>query len=156
MAFLEFGASNKLQQRVYFNTAIWYYFDRMQINNKITIIEGPTPEFEPVDQEEGFQIPHPWVLGVLEGPNYYHTAFTSLRTFNSQLLLERCENAWAADVPMYLVYRDTIGIQQSTQIMAARAIKTDEGEIIQLWVRNGYDAKKSDIPAIPPYRDDNE
>jgi len=57
---------------------------------------------------------------------------------------------------MYLVYRDTIGIQKSTQIMAARAIKTDEGEIIQLWVRNGYDAKKSDIPAIPPYRNDDE
>lgn len=57
---------------------------------------------------------------------------------------------------MYLVYRDTISIQKSTQIMAVRAIKTDEGEIIQLWVPNGYDAKKSDVPAIPPHRNDNE
>lgn len=125
----------------------------MQINNKITIIEGPTPEFEPINQEHGFNIPHPWALGLLEGPNYYHTAFTSLRTFNSQLLLERCETAWAADIPMYLVYRDPIGLKVETQIMAARAIQIEEGEIIQLWVRNGIDTKKSDIPAITPFRE---
>ncbi len=125
----------------------------MQINNKITIIEGPTPEFEPVNQEHGFNIPHPWALGILEGPNYYHTAFTALRTFNSEMLLERCQTAWAADVPMYLVYRDPIGLEKETQILAARAMHTEDGELILLWVRNGLDSKKSDIPAVPPYRD---
>jgi len=74
----------------------------MKINNKITIIEGPTPEFEPVNQVEGFNIPHPWALGILDGPIYYNTASTALRTLNSDLLIERCETAWAAQVPMYL------------------------------------------------------
>lgn len=124
----------------------------MEINNKITIIEGPTPEFEPINQEKGFNIPHPWALGILEGPNFYHTAFTALRTFNSALLLERCETAWQADVPMFLVYRDSIGLQKETQIMAARAMDTEDGELILLWVRNGLDEGASDIPAIPPYR----
>ncbi len=130
----------------------------MEINNKITIIEGPTPEFEPVNQERGYGTPpHPWALGVLEGPpNFYNTAFTALRTFNSQLLLERCETAWAADLPMYLVYRDPIGLQVETQILAARAIQVEEGELILLWVRNGIDEKKSDIPATPPPRHGNE
>ncbi len=128
----------------------------MEINNKITIIEGPPPEFEPVNQERGYGTPHPWALGVLEGPNFYNTAFTALRTFNSQLLLERCETAWAADLPMYLVYRDPIGLQVETQILAARAIQVEEGELILLWVRNGIDEKKSDIPATPPRHGNEE
>lgn len=143
-------ARNTALQMLKAKAQLWYHFYDMQINNKITVIEGPTPEFEAVNQEHGFNIPHPWSLGILEGPNYYNTAFTALRTFNSEMLLERCQNAWAADLPMYLVYRDPIGLQKETQIIAARSVKLDEGELIQLWVRNGIDEERSDISALPP------
>ncbi len=122
----------------------------MKINNKITIIEGPTPEFEPVNQVEGFNIPHPWALGILDGPIYYNTASTALRTLNSDLLIERCETAWAAQVPMYLIYRDQLGLEQQTQIIAARALKSEAGDLILLWVRNGIDEDKSNVSPIRP------
>ena len=106
-----------------------------EMNNKITIIEGPTPIFEPVHLSNGLDQSRTWTTGILEGPFLYDMAFTTLRTFNGQGLLNRCENAWAEKQTMFLVYKDRIGLRQQTPIIAARAVKAEEGEMLMLWVR---------------------
>jgi len=105
------------------------------MNNKITIIEGPTPIFEPVRPNIGFDQTHTWTSGILEGPFLYDMAFTTLRTFNGESLLDRCQNTWDQKQTMFLVYKDRIGLKQQTPIVAARVVKADEGEMLLLWVR---------------------
>lgn len=56
------------------------------MENKITIIEGPPPTFEAIDDG--------WALGLNEGPFLYDLAMTRLRTFNGPALVERCHRAW--------------------------------------------------------------
>lgn len=105
------------------------------MNNKITIIEGPTPEFQVVTGNSALDGSLNWVGSVLEGPFLYDTAFTNLRTFDSQKLIERCQDAWAAKQTMYLEYKDRIGLRQEAPIVAARAISVEEGDMLLLWVR---------------------
>ncbi|MGB4595412.1 MAG: hypothetical protein WBI14_05855 [Anaerolineaceae bacterium] len=105
------------------------------MNNKITIIEGPTPIFEPVNPAGGSDQTRVWATGILEGPYLYDMAFTSLRTFNGQALVNRCQNTWEEKQTMFLVYKDRIGLRQQTPIVAARSVKVEEGEMLMLWVR---------------------
>ncbi|NLW72497.1 MAG: hypothetical protein GXY37_06410 [Chloroflexi bacterium] len=114
------------------------------MNNKITIIEGPTPVFEPIYPSSGLDQSRAWTAGILEGPFLYDMAFTTLRTFNGQLLLNRCQNAWEAKQTMFLVYKDRVGLTKQTPIVAARAMTTEEGEVLLLWVRREL---HSDDPA---------
>lgn len=107
----------------------------LKMNNKITIIEGPTPIFEPIRENSINTGSHAWAAGILEGPFLYDMAFTTLRTFNSQLLMDRCENTWDEKKTMFLEYRDRIGLTQQTPILAARAMEVEEGEMLMLWVR---------------------
>jgi hypothetical protein len=51
------------------------------MDDKITIIEGPPPEFQAVDDG--------WAVGLNESSNMYDMVITRLRTFNGQALLER-------------------------------------------------------------------
>ncbi|MCW5875293.1 MAG: hypothetical protein KIS85_00295 [Anaerolineales bacterium] len=97
------------------------------MQEKITIIEGPSPTFEIVD--EG------WSTGVLEGPTLYGVALTHLRTFNGRELVERCHRAWSKQESIQLEYRDEEGMAKEAPIVAARAAETDEGEMLMLWVR---------------------
>jgi hypothetical protein len=97
------------------------------MDEKITIIEGPPPTFELV--EEG------WSTGVMEGPTLYGVALTHLRTFNGGELVERCHRAWRAQEPIQLEYRDEDGNNKQAPILAARNAHTDEGEMLMLWVR---------------------
>jgi len=97
------------------------------MDNKITIIEGPTPTFEAVNSE--------WVSGISESPEYYDVVMTNLRTMNGAGLLERCYQTWNQQDTMYLHYRNTIGLEQEIPILAARLVETEEGEKIALWVR---------------------
>jgi hypothetical protein len=104
------------------------------MDNKITIIEGPTPNFDSVDTDFIMGI-NGWTAGLTEGPYLYDTARTTLRTFNSSALIERCHKAWAHKATMYLEYRDPIGMKQEVPIIAARSVDSEDGEMLILWVR---------------------
>jgi len=97
------------------------------MEDKITIIEGPTPEFE--DINDG------WVLGLNESPLLYDTIFTQVRTLNGPELVERCHRAWKSNSTIYLHYKNPMGIEEKAPITAVRTVSTDEGQLLLLWVR---------------------
>ncbi|HJW90484.1 MAG TPA: hypothetical protein VJ436_07570 [Anaerolineales bacterium] len=97
------------------------------MDDKITIIEGPPPTFEAVN--EG------WVLGFNESPTLGEIAVTRLRTFNGPALVERCHRAWRNQQTIQLEFRNTEGLQQQAPIVAARYVETEEGHLLILWVR---------------------
>ena len=101
---------------------------RMETNTeKITIIEGPTPQFEP---------PHEaWPQSVTEGPTMWKVAMTRLRTFNGPALVQRCWNAWDKGEPIHLEYRNDEGLTQLAKIVAARCSEVSEGQVLFLYVR---------------------
>ena len=98
----------------------------MEDNNKITIIEGPPPVFEPV--QDG------WALGLGEGPHYNVTVLTRLRTFNGPALVERCYRAWNTGGPIHLHYRNDVGLEQQAPIIAVRAVESPDGHMLLLWL----------------------
>ncbi len=97
------------------------------MEDKITIIEGPPPAFELV--EDG------WSTGVLEGPTIYNVAVTHLRTFNGGELVERCFRAWKRRENIQLEYRSEDGMNKEAPIVAARNTESNDGEVLVLWVR---------------------
>ena len=97
------------------------------MDDKITIIDGPTPEFE--DIRDG------WALGLNESPLLYDIIFTQVRTLNGPALVERCHKAWKSNSTMYLHFKNTLGIEEKTPITAVRTVETDEGQILLLWLR---------------------
>jgi hypothetical protein len=97
------------------------------MDDKITIIEGPPPVFE--DVQEG------WPLGLNESPSLHKLALTRLRTFNGPALVERCYRAWRNHQTICLEFRANDGLIHKTPIVASRATETDEGQLIILWVR---------------------
>lgn len=97
------------------------------MEDRITIIEGPTPEFENVDDG--------WALGLNESPALYSMALTRLRTFNGPALVERCHRMWIKNEPIYLHYRNRLGLEEKVPILAARASETEEGQVLFLWIR---------------------
>ena len=97
------------------------------MDEKITIIEGPPPVFEAVNDG--------WAMGLNEGPYLYDVALTRLRTFNGPALVERCYRAWNTQNPIHLEYRDPTGLQAEAPILAARTLEIDDGQVLLLWVR---------------------
>ena len=97
------------------------------MTEKITIIEGPTPEFREVN---GL-----WIQGVAESPGQYDTYFTELRAFDGLSLVDRCSKAWARNEIIVLEYRTEGGLVDEITIIASRLEETDDGDMIQLWVR---------------------
>ena len=95
-------------------------------DNKITIIEGPPPVFETVQSG--------WTLGLNEGPNLTDVVMTRLRTFNGPALVERCYRAWNNKTPINLHFRDEMGLEETAPIMAARAVDTEDGQMLLLWL----------------------
>lgn len=96
------------------------------MDDKITIIEGPPPVFEVVNDG--------WALGLNESAGLSVPVLTRLRTFNGPALVERCYRAWNAKLPIHLHYRNDVGVEQSAPIMAARNVETSEGHVLLLWV----------------------
>jgi hypothetical protein len=92
----------------------------------ITIVEGPTPEFEPISSE--------WPLGLPEGPEGSLCATCKLRTFDGEAMAERCRSAWREGRPVHLDYPDGDGGRQKADIFAVRAEELDEGDVLYLWV----------------------
>ena len=97
------------------------------MENKITIIEGPPPVFELVNDG--------WALGLNESPWLYDLTLTQVRTFNGPALVERCHRAWKSGITMYLHFRDEMGLEEKAPILAARCAETEEGQVLLLWVR---------------------
>jgi hypothetical protein len=96
------------------------------MDDRITIIEGPTPVFEPV--QDG------WALGLNETSSFSMTALTRLRTFNGPALVERCYRRWNKQEPITLHYRDEAGLETTAPILAARSVETDDGQVLLLWL----------------------
>ena len=94
------------------------------MEDKVTIIEGPTPVFEPV--QDG------WALGLNETNNYSLTALTRLRTFNGPALVERCYAQWRNKEAITLHYKDELGLEATAPILAARSVETDDGQVLLL------------------------
>ena len=101
--------------------------DNKAMEDKITIIEGPPPTFETVNDG--------WVLGLNESPSLGEIAVTRLRTFNGPALVERCHRAWRHQQSINLEFRTEDGFEQQAPIVAARHLETDEGHLLILWVR---------------------
>ncbi len=97
------------------------------MDEKITIIEGPPPTFEAVNDG--------WVMGLNEGPNLSDIAITRLRTFNGPALVERCYRAWHDNKAIYLEFREQDGLENQAPIVAARTLEVDDGQMLILWVR---------------------
>ena len=96
-------------------------------DDKITIIEGPPPTFELPNQG--------WAFGVSDSSTLAGVALTKLRTFNGPTLVERCYKAWQHQQSITLEFRTPEGLHQQAQIVAARNVKVDEGDLLMLWVR---------------------
>jgi hypothetical protein len=107
------------------------------MDDRITIIEGPTPIFEPV--QDG------WALGLNETRQFSITALTRLRTFNGPALVERCYRRWRKNEPINLHYRDEVGLEASAPILAARMVNTDEGQVLLLWLHVERDDMELEI-----------
>jgi hypothetical protein len=97
------------------------------MEDKITIIEGPPPVFETVNDG--------WALGLNESPWLYDLTLTQVRTFNGPALVERCHRAWKQGITMYLHYRDEMGLEEKAPILAARSAESADGQVLILWVR---------------------
>ena len=97
------------------------------MTEKITIIEGPTPEFQEVN---GL-----WVQGVSESPGQFDTYYTELRAFDGFSLVDRCSTAWHRNDSVVLEYRTETGLTDEITIIAAHYEETDDGDLLQLWVR---------------------
>ena len=112
------------------------------MDEKITIIEGPTPTFELVGDG--------WAMGLQESPTLGAVALTRLRTFNGPALVERCHRAWRNQQPIHLEYRGEDGLISAKPIVAARTVNTQEGQVIMLWIR----LPETDIEVELEYDDD--
>jgi hypothetical protein len=104
---------------------------------KITIIEGPTPTFE--------QIPELWVHGLTEGAMQSQMVMTRLRTFDGASLVERCNKAWHSQRDIQLEYRSSEGLNAEAPIVAARTMETEEGDMLLLWLRLPDDSVELEI-----------
>lgn len=107
------------------------------MDNKITIIEGPPPNFESI--QDG------WALSLNEGPFFYDMTLTHLRTFNGNALVERCHRAWHKGLTMFLEYRSEVGLTRESPIMAVRNVETNDGHVLLLWVRRDPQEAKAEM-----------
>ena len=113
---------------------------------KITIIEGPSPMFE--------LIPMGWATSIVEGVAPANVALTRLRTFKGIELVERCHRSWRNQEVINLEYRNQDGIATEVPIVAARFSDTEEGQMLLLWVR--LSESEFEIAFDDDFEDDDE
>jgi hypothetical protein len=97
----------------------------------ISIIEGPSPEFQPTPQR--------WLQSIYEGPDDQAVAFCQLRTANGPDILERCQNAWRENRLVKLEFPDEIRMPQLVDVVAMRLDEVEEGQLLLLWVALPYE-----------------
>ena len=103
---------------------------------KITIIEGPTPEFH---QTTDFSL-----HSILEGPQDAINTFTEMRTGNGEDIRERCLRAWKEGRPVKLDFPDEMGLRREIDVVGLRLKEVDEGTVLQLWVRQQIDYQNAE------------
>lgn len=116
------------------------------MDEKITIIEGPPPTFE--------AIPDLWVHGLTDGMTQTDIVVTHLRTYNGPTLVERCHRAWRNQKNITLEYRTLEGLPAEVPIVAARNMKTEEGDMLMLWLRLTDDGVGLEIGYEDDFDDD--
>ena len=116
------------------------------MDEKITIIEGPPPAFE--------AIPDLWVHGLTDGMTQTDIVVTHLRTYNGPTLVERCHRAWRNQKNITLEYRTLEGLPAEVPIVAARNMKTEEGDMLMLWLRLTDDGVGLEIGYEDDFDDD--
>lgn len=92
----------------------------------ITIIEGPTPDFQPTSQR--------WLQSIYEGPEDRATALCQLRTMNGEDIMERCQNAWSEGRHVQLDFPDQLRMRQQLDVVAMRLQEKEDGMVLLLWV----------------------
>jgi hypothetical protein len=112
------------------------------MEDKITIIEGPPPTFEAV--QDG------WAQGISDSPLFSGVLSTRLRTFDGPSLVERCQAAWRSRQAINLEYKTMDGLLEEAPIIAARSVETDEGDMLILWLR----VPENDLELEIAYEDD--
>ena len=118
------------------------------MEEKITIIEGPTPTFE--------MTPDLWVHGFSEGTMQSEMVMTRLRTFNGEDLLNRCQRAWDRQRDIQLEYRAHDGLRAEVPIVAARTVKTEEGDMLLLWLRLTDESVELEIDYDDDFDDEDD
>jgi hypothetical protein len=118
------------------------------MEEKITIIEGPPPTFEEVNEN--------WALGLSESPYLADIVLTRLRTYNGPALVERCHRAWRNQQPINLEFRTPEGLEQKAPIVAARHIETEEGDVLMLWVRLANEEAELELDYDDDFDEDDE
>jgi len=112
------------------------------MDKKITIIDGPPPTFELVNDL--------WPMSLVEGSEQVEVAKTTLRASNGAALVERCHRAWRKRQPIQLEFRSQDGLKQEAPIVAAQYKTTKDGDILWLWLRFASDG----IELAMAYEDD--
>ena len=107
----------------------------------ITIIEGPPPEFKTVDEA--------WTISLIESARPFFISHCQVRSFNGQILLERCQRAWQRQRPIRLDFPTMSGLRRQLEIVAARFEKLPDGDLLNLWVRH----QPNEIDDTAPRRD---
>lgn len=118
------------------------------MDDKITIIEGPPPTFEAVNDG--------WALGLNDSPILADVAITRLRTFNGPALVERCHRAWQNRQTIHLEFRDPDGLERVAPIVAARSVETDDGDLLLLWIRLNDEEVELELGYDDDFGDDFE
>jgi len=118
------------------------------MEDKITIIEGPPPTFE--------AIPDLWVHGLTDGMTQSDIVVTHLRTFNGPSLVERCYRMWQNQNNINLEYRTPEGLAAEVPIVAARTVKTEEGDMLMLWLRLVDNGVELEIGYDDDFSDDED
>ena len=118
--------SDKILKRIPTIVVVYSRSTGNLMDDKITIIEGPTPIFEHVNDG--------WAMGLNEGPRLSVPALTRLRTFNGPALVQRCYTAWHNKSSIHLHYRHETGLEETAPILAARNVETPDGHVLLLWV----------------------
>jgi hypothetical protein len=93
----------------------------------ITIIEGPTPEFQPS--------PYLWFQSIYEGPEDADVLMCEMRTLNGQSILDRCTEAWREGRKVLLDFPDEMRLRQQIDVVAMRLQEIEAGMLLHLWVR---------------------
>ena len=99
----------------------------MSETERITVVEGPTPTFEPHTE--------PWLLAISEGPELPFTGRCMLRTLDGDALLQRCRKAWQQGRSTCLEFTNKVGMPEEVLILAARVGEVEAGEVLHLWLR---------------------
>lgn len=103
----------------------------------ISIIEGPTPEFQPTPQR--------WLQSIHEGPGDKAVALCELRTMNGPDIMDRCYRAWDEGRPVKLDYPDEMRLRKQADVVAMRLTEVAEGKVLLLWVSLDYQIEFEDM-----------